>query len=273
MPFDVSAVPNDIWFGIASFCGLDEVLALEATCKFLLAAVSNKYIWLKCLRALDQDRAPDLPRHMSVRELAWPDLRSLVVHARRRHSNCTNSQTAPLRPTREVTVPIGFTNSDGALGRVTDFGWRTALLPGGTLLLVLWPAGYLQCWDVRGSECIWTYPPRASSGARGVQMLRVCNFGYDMQANGDVRTLVVSESTDSDANERTLEMFKIRPQTGTETLLYKCKPAGLCKVNGRVQSAKLSGDVAAAYVQGHLVLTFWKEDRSVVIHDVRIHIS
>ncbi|KAH8115832.1 hypothetical protein DFH11DRAFT_1853460 [Phellopilus nigrolimitatus] len=248
MPFDVSAVSNDIWFGIASFFGLDEVLALEATCKFLLAAVSNKYIWLKCLRALDQDCAPDLPRHISVSELAWPDLRSLVVYARRRHLNCTNSQTAPLRPTREVTVPIGSANSDGALGRVTDFGWRTTLLPGGAILLVLWPAGYLQCWDVRGSECIWTYPPRALLGA---QMLRVCNFGYDMQANGDVRALAVSESTD-----RTLEMFKIRPQTGTETLLYKCKPAGLCKVNGRVQFAKLSGDVAAAYLQGHLVLTF-----------------
>ncbi|KAH8100746.1 hypothetical protein DFH11DRAFT_1553818 [Phellopilus nigrolimitatus] len=245
MPFDVSVVPNNIWFGIASFCGLDEVLALEDV--DMQVFTRGRFQQIR-LRALDQDRTPDLPRHISVSELAWPDLRSLAVHARRRHSNCTNSQTATLRPTREVTMPIGPTNSDGALGRVTGFGWRTALLPGGTLLLVLWPAG----------ECIWTYLPRASSGAHGVQMLRVCNFGYDMQANDDVRALLVSESTDSNANERTLEMFKIRPQTGIETLLYKCRPAGL---------RKLSGDVAAAYAQGHLVLTFWKEDRSVVIRD------
>ncbi|KAH8109138.1 hypothetical protein DFH11DRAFT_1691275 [Phellopilus nigrolimitatus] len=200
MSFDVSAVPIDIWFGIASFCGLEEILCLEATSKLFLEVVSNKLTWLEYLHALDQNHAPDLPRHVPLSELSWSDLRTLVVRARRRHLNCSGS--APPRPTREITVPIGSANADGALGKPHGAGTDVTLLPGSSFLLVHWSAGHLQCWDVLCGVCVWTYPPRASSDASGMQTLRVCSFSYDMQPNGDARVLVVSESTNSDVNER-----------------------------------------------------------------------
>ncbi|KAH8113577.1 hypothetical protein DFH11DRAFT_1544812 [Phellopilus nigrolimitatus] len=157
MPFDVSAVPNEVWFNIALCSGLKDVLHLEA---------------LKHVHALDQEYAPDIPRHISVNDLDWQKLRSLVVRAHRRHFNCTSSRTTPLQPTREVEVPIGWMDTDG---RRDGVGWR-------------------GCWDVQSSKCIWTYPLGAPNDARNRHTLKVRNFSYDMQANGDVRVLVNSRN-------------------------------------------------------------------------------
>ncbi|KAH8108539.1 hypothetical protein DFH11DRAFT_1085908 [Phellopilus nigrolimitatus] len=194
MPFDAYVVPNDIWFEITIFCGLEEVLSLEATCKFLLKVVSNRSFWLRRLHALDQDHAPDLPRHVPISDLGQTDLRTLVVRAQRHRLNCTGPI---LRSTRKITVPIWSANLDGALGKPYGFGTDVELLPGGALLLVLWSAGCLQCWSVADGECLWT-----SADASGMETLKVCSFTYDMQVNGDVHVLVVGESTDSDAHER-----------------------------------------------------------------------
>ncbi|KAH8113620.1 hypothetical protein DFH11DRAFT_312555 [Phellopilus nigrolimitatus] len=214
MPFDIYAVPDEIWFKIALSLNLKDALHLEATCKFLRAVVSNKSFWLKHLRVLDQAHAPDLPRHISVSELTWSKLRSLVVCAHRRHSNCTSSRTTLLQPTREVIVPVKWgINREGATGGA----WRYELLPGGALLLVLRRPGYLQCWDVRDKQCVWTYLPGVSSVTRGMQMPEVCDFSYDMQANGDVRVLVVSESTGNEDTESYSELskyFKFCPRHG-----------------------------------------------------------
>ncbi|KAH8106438.1 hypothetical protein DFH11DRAFT_1830749 [Phellopilus nigrolimitatus] len=262
MPFDVSAVPNDIWFEIASFLDLKEVLSLEATCKFLREVVSDKVVWLKRLRALDQDHAPNLPRQVSVSDLSWEELRILVVRAHRRRLNCTGP--APTRPTRETTIRIGSVNSDvapgGSYGDVKDM----KLLPGGALLLVLRSEGDLQCWTVPGGECLWSYRPHASSDT---QRLKVCSFTYDMQVDGDVRVLAVSEFADRGAHERTLEIFQFSPREKTPVSLYKRRLECLNKMNGQVKVARLSGDVWAACTMYDLIVTFWKEDRSVVIRD------
>ncbi|KAH8105639.1 hypothetical protein DFH11DRAFT_1289145 [Phellopilus nigrolimitatus] len=96
-------------------------------------------------------------------------------------------------------------------------------------------------------------------------MLKVCNFSYDMQANDDIRVLVVSECADNNVRERTLEIFQISFQIKPAKQVYMCKPKELDDQHGPVQFAKLSGDISAAYTSQHLVLTFWKEDRLVVI--------
>ncbi|KAH8116368.1 hypothetical protein DFH11DRAFT_1206182 [Phellopilus nigrolimitatus] len=201
MPFDSSRVPNEIWFKIAQFSDLKEAMHLETTCKFLRGVISNKTFWLERLHALDQDRAPNLPRHVRLNELDFSDLRILVERAHRRRFNCT----APtlLRPTRKITVPIRPEDSDDPCGGPYGFGrGDVALLPGGALLLVLWSSGYLQCWDVQGGERVWVYPQRASSDVLDMQMPKVCEFSYDMQADGNVHVLVVSESTDNRTSER-----------------------------------------------------------------------
>ncbi|KAH8113622.1 hypothetical protein DFH11DRAFT_312431 [Phellopilus nigrolimitatus] len=256
------AVPDKIWFKIALCLSLKDVLRLEATCKFLRAVVSNKSFWLERVHALDQDHAPDLPRHISTSELTLSELRSLVVRAHQRHTNCTSSQTTPLQPTHEVVVPVQWeTNREG----VTDGKWRYELLPGGALLLVLTRPGNLRCWDVRDRKCVWKCPSRISSGTPGMPMPEVCSFSYDMLVNGDVRVLVVSEFTGNGATERTLEIFQILPPTETETPLYKSNLKGIDESNGMVAFSKLSGDVSAVCLFDRLLLTFWKEHRSVLI--------
>ncbi|KAH8103179.1 hypothetical protein DFH11DRAFT_1521368, partial [Phellopilus nigrolimitatus] len=198
MPFDASAVPSDIWFEIASFSGFKEVLSLEATCRFLRELIANKVFWLERLHVLDKDLAPNIAPHVSINDLSWQELRNLVVCARRRHLTCTGP--APLLPTRETTVRVGFVNSDATVGRPLGYIVNMKLLPGGKLLLVLWSEGDLQCWTVPGGECVWSYRPQ--SEAQDMPPMKVCSFTYDMQANGDVRVLVVSESTDLDVFER-----------------------------------------------------------------------
>ncbi|KAH8118884.1 hypothetical protein DFH11DRAFT_705956 [Phellopilus nigrolimitatus] len=189
MPTNVSAVSNDIWHDIASISDIEEVLSLEATCKFFREVVSNKISWLERLRALDQAHAPDLPHHVSVDDLPWQDLRNLVVRAQRRHRNSTGS--APLRPTRETMIRI----KTEPLVFVVDM----ELLPGGALLLVLLNDGDLQCWSVPGGECVWSHRNDAPYNTYG---MIVCRFAYDMQTNGNVHVLAVTEFSDRRDRER-----------------------------------------------------------------------
>ncbi|KAH8115595.1 hypothetical protein DFH11DRAFT_1295242, partial [Phellopilus nigrolimitatus] len=193
MPSDVSRISDVIWNEIALYCGVGDIKALEATCKFIGNVLSNKVLWLKQLRALDQDRAPNLPRHISIDKLYWHEVRTLVVRAHQRRLNCTGS--APLRPTRKITVDIGSASFNGALGKSYDFQTDVELLPGGRLLLVLWSEGYLQCWDVPGGKCLWTYPDPASSDKHD---LRVRGFCYEMQADNVVH--IVTKSLCLDLN-------------------------------------------------------------------------
>ncbi|KAH8115630.1 hypothetical protein DFH11DRAFT_1296325 [Phellopilus nigrolimitatus] len=222
MPFNAPKVPEDIWSEIALFSGLKEVLALEATCKSFHNVVSNKAVWLKQLRALDQDHAPDLPRHISVDELDWLQVRTLVVRAYRRQLNCTGP--APLRPTREITVPIGSANLDGALGEPYGFRTDVQLLPGRALLLVLWSEGYLQCWDVPGGKCLWTYPDPASSGGHEQ---RVRGFCYDIQEDNIIHILT---------KLRNIEIFTRNKEARTalqvprKTTNYLVRTGKICKI-------------------------------------------
>lgn len=161
---------------------------LLQTCKFLHNVVSNKALWLKQLRALDQDHAPDLPRHISVDELDWLQVRTLVVRAYRRRLNCTGPGS--LQPMREITVRIGSAKLNKALGEPHGFWTAMELLPGGRLL-VLWIDDYLLCWDVPNRNCIWMYPDPASSDKHD---LRVRGFCYEMQADNVVHIVTKTES-------------------------------------------------------------------------------
>ncbi|KAH8104186.1 hypothetical protein DFH11DRAFT_1883725 [Phellopilus nigrolimitatus] len=234
---------------------LKTVLALGATCKFLHEVVSNGLFWLKRLCALEQDDAPNLPRHVSLRDLTLEELRTLVERAHRRRLNCTGS--APTRPTREITIRVSL-NSDGTPDRRFNFLVDMELLPGGALLLVLWGSGYLQCWTVPGGECLWTYRPPDS------RVLLRAGFAYEMQADGDVRVPVVSEPDGWDTSGKTLRIFQISPHRGkTPKRLYKYTTEH-DSMRGMLV-ARLSGDVFAILMVDRLLLTFWKEERSVII--------
>ncbi|KAH8115625.1 hypothetical protein DFH11DRAFT_1586025 [Phellopilus nigrolimitatus] len=160
----------------------------------------NKAYWIKCLQALDQEDAPDLPRHIPASKLNASELEALVTRAKQRRLKYTAVES--LRPTSRVTVPIWFGNWDRALGKSYGFGADVQLLPGGKLLLVLWSEGYLQCLEVPSGMCVWTHPDPGSYSAHGKHGLRVCNFGYDMQEDNVVHILTVSKSQDKYSKER-----------------------------------------------------------------------
>ncbi|KAH8111667.1 hypothetical protein DFH11DRAFT_1792290, partial [Phellopilus nigrolimitatus] len=147
------------------------VCFLSQTCKYFHSIISNRVFWLYRLHALEQDRAPNLPHHISISTLSMSKLRSLVIHAHRRYHNCT--RPGPVRPTKEITVHI-----KQPPGR--SYCWE--LLPGGELLLVCWNTGLLQCLKVPSGECIWEHAPVPKG-----------QFGYEMQANGDVHVFMVSD--------------------------------------------------------------------------------
>ncbi|KAH8111788.1 hypothetical protein DFH11DRAFT_1790712 [Phellopilus nigrolimitatus] len=280
MPFDVSNVPVDVWQEIAQLLDTKELVSLQLTCKFLYFD-SARFFWLLHLHALDQAKAPNLPRHISVSDLTVPQLHSLVIHAHQRHFNCTSP--APLQPTREITVPI-CTPPETCLFRP-----GVELLPGCELFLVCWPtifppefnpcivvdsSGFelgpeveldmsdprfqpssLQCFNVPGGECIWTHK---SSG------LEILHFDYDMQANGDVHVVTAISGYDCVAERWTtsLEITQLSPHTKPARQLYT---VNVNNGNDDIEFVKLCGDVFAVYTKKLLLLMFWKENRSVMI--------
>ncbi|KAH8113662.1 hypothetical protein DFH11DRAFT_1544888 [Phellopilus nigrolimitatus] len=146
MPLDTSAIPNEVWFNITLYLDLEDALSLEAegvltmltgrrngeSIYSLFFSVSDVQVPPRgCLRQIllaeTPPRAGPRPRtrftrHVPVSELTWSELRSLVVRAHLKHSNCAGLRTTPLRHTREATVPIGDGSRNGALFRVDDIG-------------------------------------------------------------------------------------------------------------------------------------------------------
>ncbi|EJD08411.1 uncharacterized protein FOMMEDRAFT_138231, partial [Fomitiporia mediterranea MF3/22] len=186
-------IPIEIWHEILRYCSPEDVLMVEQTCHFFRDLVSSRLLWLKLLQDLDQVHAPDLPPHILIASLQYPDLRSLVVRARRRVLNYTS--TSPLRVSRRIVIPIGQKNVNGILGEPSGWGADTLLLPGGQYFLMKWPAGYLQFWEVETAECLWTYPdlPQDPLELNDEVPSKHC-FACDVQANGDVHFVVVSET-------------------------------------------------------------------------------
>lgn len=106
---------------------------------------------------------------------------------------------------RVLRIPIADFNVDDVLGEVRLFGLELALLPGGKQLLVSWPAGYIQLWDLFPSssssspsepepepKLLWLYPdyPDGPSEDRPL-LVYVCH--YEMQEDGDVVLVVMNE--------------------------------------------------------------------------------
>ncbi|KAH8118873.1 hypothetical protein DFH11DRAFT_1723711 [Phellopilus nigrolimitatus] len=257
---------------------------------------SDKALWLKRLGALDQHDAPDLPPHVSLNDLTSEELRTLVERAQRRYRNSTDP--APLRPTRKTTIRIkpAIDESRDSLSVLTAKAEQltvrpvdTELLPGGALLLVHLEDD-LQCWTVPGGERVWSHRDDGPYETKGMKVLR---FAYDMQTNGDVHVLVVTESFDELVRERTVTIFTISPheksacQSDTSllcrtlksfwkkptSLLYKYTPKELEKtyIYYIVGFAKLSGDILAVSVGNDLLVTFWEEKRSVLIPGCSCH--
>ncbi|KAH8109638.1 hypothetical protein DFH11DRAFT_1515346, partial [Phellopilus nigrolimitatus] len=209
--FDVSAVPDEVWTEIALFFGLIEVLCLELTCKFFRNIfISDRVFWLRRLHALEQDEAPNLPRHIPISTLTLPKLRSLVIRAHRRYLKYTGP--AQLRLPREIKKNLWNLNRQSCHTSLS----HKKLLPGGELFLSAC-LKELQCFKVLDGKCIWAHRPDEhalkdehaldpSDKTRKYPKpdeYTVQNFGYDMQANGDVRVLVVGTSP-SNSNDNTM---------------------------------------------------------------------
>ncbi|KAH8109094.1 hypothetical protein DFH11DRAFT_971438 [Phellopilus nigrolimitatus] len=184
--------------------------------------------------------------------------------ARSPHPNCAPSSsahtgdisTAPTPPRRGLRERSQYPLCGVQPQSLKSYD--TALLPGGGLFLVNWAAGHIQCFSVPDGECIWTHRPGA---------LTVERFGYDMQENGDVHVLVVSRPPGIDTGSRNLEIIQVSPQTRSTRQLYKCKTEDISDTERFVslRFAKLSGDVLVICMEDYLLLTYWKENRSIVI--------
>lgn len=71
-----------------------------------------------------------------------PQTQTQIQTQAKTHTNLNKEYDHILR------IPIADFNVDDVLGEVRLFGLELALLPGGKQLLVSWPAGYIQLWDL-----------------------------------------------------------------------------------------------------------------------------
>lgn len=133
----------------------------------------------------------------SIHTLSGPQLRELVVRATRRYNNCVHH--TPPRITRDEVLPL--TVNVEVMGKLSEWGSELLLLPDRQHLLIKWPRGYLQCWNVSKGTCLQTYPLLRESSSEN-QKIRVLCFDYDVWNNDDISLLVLSESADSEVEDR-----------------------------------------------------------------------
>lgn len=170
---------------------------LLQACKFLYRLASSRPIWIRHLHSLDQAHAPAVHPKTSIHTLSGPQLRELVVRATLRYNSCVHN--TPPRTTRNEVLSLNVNVE--VMGKLSEWGSELLLLPDGQHLLIKWPRGYLQCWNVSKGTCLQTYPPLPESSSEN-QQIRVLCFDYDVWHNDDIFLLVLSESANSEAESR-----------------------------------------------------------------------
>lgn len=134
------------------------------TCSSLrdLFSTPLRPLWLHLLRSLDDFHAPNLPPSSYIPSLSSLELKCIVSHAIQGHANWCSSSSTKSGPRMTRRRTINLRNKGGLLGSIgkhsPDTREAIKLLPGGRHACVLWSEGYLQCWDIVRSTCIWTYP-------------------------------------------------------------------------------------------------------------------
>ena len=154
----------------------------------------SRPLWLRLLHDLEGDDVPSIPPHVPLGSLHHPQLRDLVIEARRRDAAWqTKSQLKLLHETI-----LTYRSADvGDMFDPTDFAPVLFVLPGGEYVLSMWPEveGYVMCWSVSKRKWLWSYPTCKESD------MAINNFAYDMKENGDIHFLFVEDTA---TNPRTL---------------------------------------------------------------------
>lgn len=71
-------------------------------------------------------------------------------------------------------------------------------------------------------------------------------------------------------SHRRLEVLRFSPPTRSLDKLFENAPDELDMFHGIPALAKLCDDLVIVYTEGHVILTFWKENRYVVITEVSV---
>lgn len=131
------------------------------------------------------------------------ELRRIVINARKSARNLekdsNNSSHRTVKYKREVRIPLAEFNLDEVLGEALVFGLELILLPGCKQLLVLWPAGYLQVWDISAQEprLLWLHPDYPE-GPPEERPLLLSNLHFELQEDGDINLLLVNDLLQDD---------------------------------------------------------------------------
>ncbi|THH08059.1 hypothetical protein EW145_g2961 [Phellinidium pouzarii] len=284
-PLEGLNVPSDVWLRIMEKCRVEEILSLEKCCKLFYNLAKSRIVWLKCLQGLEQHEAPDLPPHIPAAGLSKGELRRLVVKATKSSLSWNEIASSPsllAKSTKEIRIHLKDVNPDEILGEPPTFRLKLFLLPGGKHLLVLWPAGYLQCWSVPEQDlepqCLWLYPdlPEGASENRPVLLY---GLDYDMQrkSRGDVHLLLVNELLqDQFMGERYVDIVCFSPVNNSLKKIYTGK--NLEKTYGlpTYMGPGIRGNVFVVYQEiaespkGTLTINFWNEDTSLTIKEATL---
>lgn len=102
------------------------------------------------LRGLSEEYAPDLPPHVDLGRLSGPEIKNIIIRAVRACHNWSNEYP---KASREATLWVK--NPGGKMGHLREEKGHIVLVPGGEYVMVHWSRGFLQCYHVPTSECIW----------------------------------------------------------------------------------------------------------------------
>jgi len=258
-------VSEDVWIYVMVFCDLRSLLSLEQTCKCIRSLSSSRVIWIMQLHELEQERAPDLYPGLVLDALNGAQLRCIVARAYRRHRNCSQAFSPVITRTTilSLTECESRTTPRALLGDLSEWGSEIVLLPGGSHLLILWPKGFLQCWDVVSQSCVWTYPSPPSGG----QQLRILSFDSDVCGNGNLLLLVSTERTGSIGNSRTLEVFEV-PMDKSLDEEHRQSRIDLASSYGKPDLIKIHAEIIVIHSKRSILVRHRTEGRQLIIDDI-----
>ena len=112
----------------------------------------DRAIWLRLLRTLDVQLAPNLPPGIPVTSLPASDLKAIVVSAHRADYRWRTE--GRLHVGRRVEMQVDYPATGRPVGRP-----EPRLLPGAREALLIC-GGRLELWELETRVCVWTAPDR-----------------------------------------------------------------------------------------------------------------
>ncbi|EJC98254.1 uncharacterized protein FOMMEDRAFT_32007 [Fomitiporia mediterranea MF3/22] len=186
-------LPQDVLLKVLCYLGVDDILRMERTCKYMRETTAMHCVWLTKSNCLESASAPDLPRYLYPDVIPCDQLRTIAIKAERAYWELTRCPSPVIAYKSIWSVSRSYLSM---FERESIYKIRSVkAAPGGRYLLVLYAGCIfeeLQLLDLEyEGNCVWSFKSMTEAKKLRSEVNVACCklevfYDFDVQRDGTI---------------------------------------------------------------------------------------